>query len=140
VIDTGSILAGSANLRFLGAVSGSGSLVIGAGGSVDFAGTVASSITVSFATGTGAMLIEDQTGTDLFGGLVAGFQSGDVIEFANLSTNMSTDTLVLTGGGTIATITDTGGDSASLTFTTAQSSSSLSLGLGAHGELALFHA
>jgi hypothetical protein len=141
VIDNGVILANSAALRFLGPVSGSGSLVIGAGGSLDFVGTVAASNTVSFASGSGSLLIEDPAGGTLsaFAAQVAGFQSGDFIEFANISTALSADTLALNAAGTVATITDNRGDSASITFTTAQSSTSLSLGLGAHGDLALFH-
>jgi hypothetical protein len=141
VIDTGTISANSANLRFLGSVSGSGTLLVGAGGSLDFAGTVGPGTTIGFTTGSGSLLIEDPPAgvSTAFGATIAGFQSGDYIEFANISETIGNDTLTLNSSGTVATLMDNVGDSVSVTFATAQSLSSLSLGYGAHGDLALFH-
>jgi hypothetical protein len=142
VVDNGTILANSAQLRFLGPVSGAGGLSVGAGGTLDFAGSVAASNTVSFTGGTGALFLEDPVSGNTaltFGATIAGFQSGDVIELANLSANTSLVSLSLNGAGTVLSVTDTSGDSASLTFSTAQTLSSFSLGLGAHGDLAVFH-
>jgi hypothetical protein len=143
VIDTGVILDHSAALRFLGPVSGTGSIVIGAGGSLDFTGSVAASATVSFTTATGSMFLEDPTtaNTSLtFDASVAGFQTGDFIEFSNLNPNPADVTLSLNGAGTVVTLSDTNGDSDSITFTAAQSLASLSVGVGPHADIALFHA
>jgi hypothetical protein len=144
VVDTGVIEDNAAALRFLGPVSGAGSIVIGAGGLLDFQGSVAASTTVSFASGAGSMFLEDEfTGTNnlTFDAQVAGFQTSDFIEFGNLSPNLSQITLSLNGGatGTIATLTDASGDSASITFTSTQTLSALTLGFGTHGDIALFH-
>jgi len=136
------ILDNSAALRFIGPVSGTGSIVIGAGGSLDFVGSVAASVTVSFTTGTGSMLLEGEspvTGLPNFAASVAGFEAGDFIEFNNLNPNPGYVTLTLNGSGTVATLTDNNGNSDSITFTAAQSLASLSVGYGAHGEIALFH-
>ena len=142
VTDNGAILGNSAQLRFLGSVSGTGSLVVGASGTLDFAGSVAASNTVSFTGGTGALLLEDPTpGTSAlgFGASIAGFQSGDVIELANMSTTLSRVTDALNAAGTVLSISDTSGDSASLTFATPQGIGSFHLGIGTHGDLAIFH-
>ena len=142
VTDNGVILANSVQLRFLGSVSGTGSLVVGASGSLDFAGSVAASNTVSFTGGTGSLLLEDTTpGPSVLGfsASIAGFQSGDVIELANISTNQSRVSDALNAAGTVLTVSDTYGDSASLTFAAPQSIGSLHLGIGTHGDLAIFH-
>jgi fibronectin-binding autotransporter adhesin len=144
VIDTGAILDNSAALRFIGPVSGTGSIVIGAGGSLDFVGSVAASTTVSFNSASASMFLEDPfpgTNNLTFAGQVAGFGSGDFIEFANLSQNLSQLTLTLNGGstGTVATIADQSGNSDSITFTATQTLSALTIGFGSHGDIALFH-
>jgi hypothetical protein len=142
VVDTGTILAKSAALRFVGPVTGSGSIVIGAGGSLDFAGSVAASTTVSFAAAGGSIFLEDSApGTNAltFNGSIAGFSANDFIEFANLNQNPGDISLALNSAGTVATISDTNGNSANITFTTAQSMSSLAIGVGSHGDIALFH-
>jgi hypothetical protein len=142
VIDTGVIKANSAALRFLGPVSGTGSITIGNGGSLDFAGSVAASTTISFTTGTGSMFLEDtfpNTNILTFAGQVAGFQSGDFIEFSNLNANPTQIALSLNSTGTIATLSDTSGNSDSITFTAAQSLASLVVGIGPHNDITLFH-
>jgi fibronectin-binding autotransporter adhesin len=142
VIDNGGIFAEGTALKFLGPVSGTGSLVIGGGGALDFAGAVGASNTVSFTTGTGSMLLEDPasgTNTLAFEASVAGFTTGDFIEFSNLQAKLSAITLTLNGAGTVATLTDTLNDTATVTFTTAQTLSKLSIGFGSHGDIALFH-
>jgi hypothetical protein len=142
VIDTGVIRANAAALRFLGPVSGTGSITIGNGGSLDFAGSVAASTTISFTTGTGSLFLEDtfpNTNVLTFDAQVAGFQSGDFIEFSNLNANPTQISLSLNSTGTVATLADNSGNSDSITFTAAQSLASLVVGIGPHNDITLFH-
>jgi len=142
VIDTGSIMAHAAELQFIGPVSGAGKIVIGAGGSLEFSGSVAASTTVSFAAGAASIFLNDvvqNTNALSFDASVAGFQTGDFIEISNLTQNPSQVALILNSTGTIATLTDTNGDSDTITFTAAEKMSALAIGIGPHNDITLFH-
>ena len=143
VVDNGTILANSAQLTFIGPITGTGTISVAAGGSLDFSrGAVASSVTVAFAAGSASMFLEDtvpNTNTLGFNGLIAGFGSGDIIELSTLQANVSNGSMSLNANGTILTVSDKSGDTATLQFATPQNLGSLVLGLGAHGDLAVFH-
>jgi hypothetical protein len=134
VVDTGSILGNNAHLTFMGPISGAGVICVGDGGLLEFASTVSSSTTIDFTTGTGSLLLDQQGEIN---GMIAGFVTGDVIEITGLSSFGGT--LGFSDGGKVVTLSDPQGDSYSLTFTSAQSTATLALGVGAHGYAALFH-
>ncbi len=136
VVDTGLIKVANGNLSFLGPVSGAGTISIGTGGTVELDGA-AGSTAVAFATtaGNGAVLsLADNNG---FSGTISGFSSGDVIElqgfgFANI-------TPALSANGEAVTLTEANGQSMTLHFSSVQTASALTLGVGTHGGLALIH-
>ena len=143
LVVNGMFSAGSAQLTFLGPVSGTGSITVGAGGSLHFQqDTVSAATTIGFAGGMASLFLDDPvpgTNSLAFGGLIAGFGSGDAIEISTLQSNVAGASLTLSDGNTVLTIKDQSGDTASLHFSTAQTLSSLTLGLGAHGDLTVFH-
>ncbi len=136
VVDTGLIKVANGNLGFLGPVSGAGTIQVGTGGTVELDGA-AGSTSVAFATtaGNGAVLsLADNNG---FSGTISGFSSGDVIElqgfaFANI-------TPVISANGEAVTLTEADGQSTTLHFSSSQTASALTLGVGTHGGLALIH-
>ena len=143
VVDNGTIQANSAQLSFIGPITGTGTISVSGGGSLDFTrGAVASSITVAFASGNASLFLEDtvpNTNNLAFNGLIAGFGSNDIIELSTLQANVANASMSLNANGTILTVSDKSGDTVSLQFATAQNLGSLTLGLGAHGDIAVFH-
>jgi hypothetical protein len=137
IVDAGVIAANLGTLDVLSAVGGSGKLQIGAGATMEFGNastmTAASTIRFEGATSSGATLVlQDEPN---FNAMLAGFTTtGDAIELYDFS-----GTTTLTVNGTQATITDSNNDSITLSFTTTQSSATLSMGV-INGHIALIHA
>lgn len=134
VVNTGTISISSGELRFLSSLSGTGVTSIGDGGTLDLLGTTKILSTITFGAGPGALELGNP---NLFIGKIAGFGSGDLIELANF--NFLGSTLTLSDNGLRATVTQTGGTSVTITFTTAQTKDSLFLAAGPHGFAAIVH-
>jgi len=140
VIDSGQIQAGNAQLTFAGAVSGTGTVTVGAAGLLTFAGSVASTDTIAM-TGAGAgLLIERPVGDPggipdplSFAGTITGFAAGDFIELGELNVNSAS--LSLTVAGDTVSVTD-GQNTATLNFASAPGS--ITLG-HTGGFVTLFH-
>jgi hypothetical protein len=136
VVDNGLIQAGSGEMLFLGNITGTGTLGMGASTVLDFraGATIAGTDKVSFG-GAGGDLVLENPGN--FAATLAGFSAGDLIEVAGL--NFSTLNAPVIAGKTV-TLSDNSGDaSVTLTFSTAQTLSSLGLEIGPHGYVALTH-
>ena len=136
VVDTGMIKVADGNLSFLGPVSGAGIISIGTGSTVELDGA-AGSTAIAFATtaGNGAVLsLADNNG---FSGMIGGFSSGDVIELQGFA--FANVTPVLSANGMAVTLTEADGQSMTLQFSTSQTASALTVGVGTHGGLALIH-
>jgi fibronectin-binding autotransporter adhesin len=137
IVDTGVIAANLGTLDVLSAVGGTGAFSIGTGGLLEFSATstITASNTISFTTGS--YLEIDNTAN--FGAHLAHFSTGDVIDLPGF--NASSITGSFSAGDTILTVSDTSGDSAQFTFTTAQTPSAFSFGAdSAHGGVAaVFH-
>jgi len=109
ITNTGTIEVQSGSLTLNGAVSGAGTLKIDAGATLELASSVSSDQTVSFASGTGTLQLDDPQD---FHGKIAGISgAGDVLDLVN-SFNAAT-TAATTGSGsfdgtyTTLTVTDT---------------------------------
>jgi hypothetical protein len=135
IVDTGSILANLGTLDVLGAVGGTGGFGIGTGGELEFGANsaIGASNTVSF-NGTGELLLNSETG---YGAGIAGFAKGDIIEMSFINPGSISGSL--TDNGHLLTVQDGSGDSITLSFTAAQSMSSLSFTVGPHGYGAVIH-
>jgi hypothetical protein len=142
VLNNGLIQAGNSALTFASGLTGSGSLTVGPDGMVAFDSTVSSSETINM-TGAGAGILIARPiaafGGDpdplSFAGTIEGFSSGDYIQLGEFGSNLST--LSLSTSGDTVSITD-GINTATLDFTSAQSSASLSL-VHSGSYVALFH-
>jgi hypothetical protein len=132
VVDLGTIKVGNSTMVFDSAVSGKGLVLVGGSGTADFDDSVASSTTVSFAA-AGASIFVEAPGT--FAASLAGFGSGDAVELYDFNAATS----VLKVSGKTATIKDSYGDTITLHFTANLTASTLYLGVGADGGVALFH-
>jgi hypothetical protein len=138
VVDNGVIQVSTGEMLFLGNVTGTGSLVIGASTVMAFSEntgfSVAATDTVAF-NGTGGDLLLEHPAD--FAATIAGFATGDVIEVSGLNFfNMNAPVI----NGDTVTLSDKSGDpSVILTFGTAQTLSSLGLELGPHGLVGLYH-
>jgi hypothetical protein len=132
VVDNNLIRVSNGDMSFMGPVSGTGSIVVGSGGTVELNATTPEHIGITFIAGGGVLSLAHP---DVFGSTITGFASGDVIElqgfaFANITPVVSGDTV---------TLTEASGQSMTLHFNTAQSATHLTLGEGPHGGLALIH-
>jgi hypothetical protein len=127
-------------LSVLSAVSGTGSFSVGGGGLVDFGQGVTAAATndVAFATGGGTLELNDLTNND-FLAHIAGFASGDLIEIAGFDL-ASGVTEKWNTADTVLTISDKNGDTGTLTFSSAQTTQSISFGTStATGFVTLTH-
>ena len=98
---------GVALLSLYGSISGTGTLEIEAGATVDIQGSVASGLHVEF-NGPGAELILSEPGS--FGPVIGGFQTGDTIRLSNVAPgtvayNSTTGLLTDTVAGTVFSFT-----------------------------------
>jgi hypothetical protein len=106
-VNTGVIGIGSGSMTFLSNVSGTGAFNVGTGTALSFANAVAAGSTVNLGADS-HLTIQATAG---FGGKVAGFATGDVIDFAgfgfagsSLSFNAATDKLTVTNGAVSASL------------------------------------
>lgn len=132
VFDLGSINVGNTTMVFDNVVSGKGVIAIGATGTAVFQDAVSATTTISFAAGGASTEILDPT---TFAGYLAGFASGDSIQLSDFDAS----TTVFKVSGTNVIIHDSYSDTITLHFATAQTASTLYLGVGADGDVALFH-
>ncbi len=131
-VDNGTIKVSGGDLVFMGPVSGTGSIALSNGGTVELDANALAHVPVDFGAGSSVLSLGQP---NEFSGTIGGFAGGDVIElqgfaFANLTPVIS---------GNTVTLTEASGQSATLTFSTAQTGSLLTLGEGPHGGLTLIH-
>ncbi len=107
IIDNGTILASGGTLS-LGTVSGSGSLTIGAGATLELLAATADPITLLGSAGNGASVLAFAGARAAPAGLISGFAAGDAIDLeGSLATGVqliqgsSSNTLVLSYGSAV---------------------------------------
>jgi hypothetical protein len=135
-VNNGTVSVSNGSLMFLGPLSGAGAFDISAGAVLQFENTNLNTSHIVFG-GTGGGEFYDGTPA-AFNGTVAGFASGDLVEFGGFA--FVGASLSLSSNREVATIKEANGTSASVSFTTAQTLTSLSLGVGVNGFVALIHA
>jgi fibronectin-binding autotransporter adhesin len=131
VVDNGSIKLSYGEMQFLGGLTGKGSITLSNGATLDLLGSSNITNTITFGHKGGIL---DLGTPDNFTGTIAGFASGDMVElngfaFDNITTIVQGDTVTLTEGN----------QSVTLTFSTAQTATQLTVGEGPHGWLSLIH-
>ncbi len=133
VVDNGKIQLSYGEMQFLSSLTGTGSVTLSNGATLDLLGSTTITNTITFGSGGG--ILDLGTPADYIGA-IAGFASGDMVELNgfNFSAGIS-----LTAAGDTVKITEASGQSATLTFSTAQTLSQLTLGEGPHGWLSLVH-
>ncbi len=132
VVDTGTIKVSNGDLGFIGPLTGAGVVDISNGGTLELNSSAFENTSIVFGTAGGVLSLAHPGS---FASIIGGFSSGDVIElqgfaFANLTPVIN---------GSTVTLTEASGQSATLTFSTAQTLSTLTIGEGPHGGLALIH-
>ncbi len=133
IVDTGTIKLSYGEISFLGPLSGNGVIDISNGATLDLANSATTSTGITFGAG-GAVL--DLVNPSDYTGTLAGFATGDIVELQGFSF-LTANPLVVKGD--TVTISETGGSSVTLTFSSAQTASQLELGVGPHNGLALIH-
>jgi hypothetical protein len=135
VVDNGSISIKYGHMQFIGPLSGAGSIVISAGGTleIDTTSQVANAITFGTGGGAGGVLQLDYP-TD-FAGTIHHFGTGDVIALNGFIYSSSASYSV---SGADVNVSDGAGHSTTLTFG-ASITGSLLLGEGPTGQVALIH-
>jgi hypothetical protein len=126
VVDNGVITANLGTVTVASAVSGGGGFVIGAGASLldlSKGSAITASNTISFTAGGGLLEINDIAS---FGAHLANFSAGDSIELSGF--NLSTLTHGWNAADTQLTVSDSSGDTLVLSFTTAQTPASITVG------------
>ena len=115
-INTGNVEVGSGTMTFLKSVSGSGTFTVDAGADLKFGGAVASGSKVTLGAGAD-LYVTASTG---FGGSIAGFALGNIIEVtglsytgAALSYSPTLDKLTVTSGSTSVGLQLVGGHASS---------------------------
>lgn len=140
VVVLGNVAIGSASLQFEAAVTGAGTIAIGTAGTATFDdnATIGAATTVDFAGAGGVLNIFDDEYSQQdssFLATIAGFGSGDLIQLSDFNTT----SVSLKVSGNTVTIKDASNDSLTLHFSTTQTATQLSLGIGPNGYLALIH-
>lgn len=133
VVDNGKIQLSYGEMQFLSSLTGTGSVTLSNGATLDLLGSTTITNTITFGSGGG--ILDLGTPAD-YVGAISGFATGDMVELNgfDFSAGMS-----LTTNGNTVTITEASGQSTTLTFSTAQTLSQLTLGEGPHGWLSLVH-
>jgi hypothetical protein len=137
IADNGKINVSHGQMIFLGPLSGTGAITLTAGGilSLDNSQTISNGVT--FGAGGGSLYLQNPTD---YAGTVGGFASGDTVELNGFAFTDGTNEATFAVTGKDVTITSPGGGSSlTLTFSTTQTGSLLTLGVGSHGGLALIH-
>jgi fibronectin-binding autotransporter adhesin len=137
VQDGGVIAISHGQMQFLGPLTGGGIVSLSAGGMLALDTNAATSTGVTFGAGGGLLDLQNPGG---YGGTIGGFASGDSVELNGFAFSTNGTLAAISASGDTVTITEPGsGPSVTLTFSSAQSIGSLTLGLGPHGGLALIH-
>ncbi len=132
IVDNGVIRVSNGDLSFIGPLNGSGGVNISNGGTLELNDTSAVHNAIGFGAGGGVLSLLHPTA---FQSTIANFTSGDVVELQGFA--FSNITPVINGNS--VTLTEANGQSMTLNFNTAQTASSLMIGEGPHGGLALIH-
>jgi hypothetical protein len=138
VVDNDKIVISHGEMEFLGSLSGTGALSLSNGATLDLLGGGVVKTGITFGTGDSVL---DLGAPDSFAGKLGGFATGDMVElagFAFVNTNNGA-TATLTVSGDTVKITDPFNETVTLTFSTAQTLSQLTLVEGPHDGLALLH-
>jgi len=133
IVDNGSIQLGYGEMQFLGSLTGTGSVTVSNGATLDLLGSSTITNTITFGHASSGIL--DLGTPDSFLGTIAGFSSGDMVELDGFQW---ADGGTLVVQGKTVTITD-GNQSATLNFSSAQTLSQLVIGEGPHGWLSVIH-
>jgi hypothetical protein len=132
IVDNGKIEIKYGEMQFLGPLSGTGSINISNGATLDLLGSNTTTNTVTF--GAGGAILDLGTPADYLG-TIAGFGSGDMVELTGFAFS---DITPVVSGDTV-TLTEQSGQSVTLTFSTAQTATQLTVGEGPDGWLSLIH-
>jgi hypothetical protein len=135
IVDNGSILLKYGVMEFLGSITGTGGINISNGATLELATNT--SVTNAIGFGAGGGLLELDNPNEFSGKLLA-FNSGDVVEF-NGYNFLGNPALTISANGLQGTITEAGQQSLILSFNSKQTASSLLLGEGPNGHLAIIH-
>jgi hypothetical protein len=132
VVDGGVIAANLGTLDLISAVGGNGIFTIGTNALLEFGtlSTLTASATVSFTTGTGALVLDTP---DNFGAIVADFGIGDEIALGGFSVSGSLTAVFANKSDTAVTFSETNGPTVTLSISTAQTLSNYSYGAGPLG-------
>ncbi len=137
VIDTGSIRVSNGDLSFIGTLTGTGTVGISTGGTLELNTSNTVTTAVNFSAGGGVLSLAHPTDFD---STIGGFAAGDVIEMQGFAFGSVTATFANgAASGKSLTLTESNGQSLTLAFSTTQSLSTLSFYEGPHGGLALVH-
>jgi len=132
VNNTGTITLSHGEIAFLGPLSGAGILDISAGAVLDLDNSNLTSSGITFGVGGGELYLQSPSD---YMGTIAGFSTGDAVELGGFAYIGAT----LTVTGHSATISEMNGSSMTLHFSNAQTATTLQLGVGSHGGVALMH-
>lgn len=132
LVDNGAIALNYGEMQFLGPLTGHGSTTLSNGATLDLLGNGSVSNGITFGAGGGVLSLGGQ---ESYLGTIAGFTTGDMIELQGVAFT----TNPLTVSGNTVTVMENTGASVTFTFSTAQTLSSLMLGEGPHGGLAIIH-
>jgi hypothetical protein len=141
IVDTGKIISNLGTLDILASVTGGGSFVIGAAGTLEFAAgsTITASNTISFSAAGGTLVLQDEAADKpTFGAALAGFAAGDTIELYDFTATTTTGSLSANGKQYVVT-DSSDNNSITLTFTTAQAQGSLFIGASGSHALVQHH-
>jgi fibronectin-binding autotransporter adhesin len=136
VVDTGTIQISHGQMTFLGPLSGKGEVTLSAGGILALDNTATTSTGVTFGTGGGLLYLQDPAA---YTGTLGGFATGDSVELNGFAFQSNGTLTTFSVSGDQVTITEANGPSETLNFSSAQSTTTLMLGIGPHGGVALIH-
>jgi hypothetical protein len=137
ITDSGKIAVSHGQMTFLGPLTGAGAITLTEGGILNLDNSETTSTGVIFGAGGGSLYLQDPTD---YAGRIGGFATGDSVELNGFVFTDGTNEASLSVSGKDVTITAPGGGSSlTLTFSTTQTGSLLTLGMGSHGGLALIH-
>jgi hypothetical protein len=135
IVDNGMISAALGTLSIISSVSGTGVLGIGGAGAfleLNSGSAITASNDISFTATGGDLVIGD---APTFGAIVDNFTTGDVIELAGFSSSTVSASL----NGSDYTVSDKNGNSVVIDFGSKETAASLSIGVAADGNVAIFH-
>jgi fibronectin-binding autotransporter adhesin len=136
VADTGSMVAATGTLDFTAALTGTGTMTVDAGATLEADLTAASTLTASFAGASAVLALKDPS---KFAATIAGFAAGETIELlgkkATSAVLTGSDLVITNGAITVATLKLTGnytGDSFLATYNKASGNTAITVTAAAH--------